>query len=112
MQKRSVSGIPVKRKSLNPTGESLRIVLPYVVLGFMWIFFSDWLLHLASDIESMVLISTIKGLAYVAITAVLLWALVYSRVWQIKASQSELEGKRGALPPVGGGRARRGICAD
>lgn len=80
----------VIRKSLNPICESLRIVLPYVVLGCLWIFFSDSLLNLASDAQGMVLISNIKGWAFVAVTAALLWALVYSRVKEVKVGQTEL----------------------
>lgn len=88
MPKRSDNSL--LRKSLSPLCESLRIVLPYVVLGCLWIFFSDHLLNLAPDMQGMLLISTIKGWAYVAITAVMLWALVYSRVKQVRDSQAEL----------------------
>ena len=90
MPKRSPSDNFPIIKSLNPLRESMRIVLPYVVLGCLWIFFSDALLNLASTPEGMVMISNIKGWAYVAFTAALLWALVYSRVKQVRESQSEL----------------------
>ena len=90
MPKRSASNSPAARKSLNPLRESLRIVLPYIILGCLWIFFSDSLMGLASDPHDMMMISNIKGWAYVAITAALLWALVYSRVKQVRAGQSEL----------------------
>jgi PAS domain S-box-containing protein len=69
--------------------EALRVVLPYVILGGLWIGFSDKLLNLAPDLNGMLLISSIKGWAYVLITAVLLWVLVYSRINQLRISEAE-----------------------
>ncbi len=90
MPKPSASRHHPTQKSLNPLRESLRIVLPYVVLGCLWIFFSDSLLNLATDPQGMVLISNIKGWAYVAVTAALMWALIYSRARRMQASEAEL----------------------
>ncbi len=90
MRKHSAPDNPMTRKNLSPLKETLRIVLPYIVLGCLWIFFSDALLNLASSPQGMVTISNIKGWAYVAVTAVLLWALVYSRVKKMRGSETEL----------------------
>ncbi len=78
------------RKRLSPMGESLRIVVPYVVLGGLWILLTDSLLNFAPDTQDMMRISVIKGLLYVAITTLLLWTLVYSRVKQVRAGQEAL----------------------
>lgn len=90
MPEPSASRHRLTRKSLNPLRESLRIVLFYVVLGCLWIFFSDSLLNLATDPQGMVLISNIKGWAYVAVTAALMWALIYSRARRMQVSEAEL----------------------
>ncbi len=90
MPKRPGISKPPNQKILSPLCESLRVVLPYFVLGCLWIFFSDSLLGLASNPHEMVVISNIKGWAYVIVTAALLWTLIYSRVIRIRRSQSEL----------------------
>ena len=55
----------------------LRIVLPYIVLGALWILFSDQLLLLFSTSPRlMLLLSTLKGWFYIVITAILLNVLV------------------------------------
>ena len=79
-----------ERKKLSPVSEALWVVVPYFVLGCLWIFFSDALLNMAPDAQGMVLISNIKGWAYVLITAAMLWALIYSRIRRLKAGESAL----------------------
>ena len=55
----------------------LRIVLLYAVVGVFWILFSDYLLKVfIHDPASMANIAMIKGSAYVAATAVLLYFLI------------------------------------
>lgn len=90
MPKRSPRNNPFRRKCLSPVCEALRILVPYVVLGSVWIFFSDSLLNMAPDAKGMVLISNIKGWAYVLITAALLWALIYNRIRLLKAGEAAL----------------------
>jgi len=91
MPKRMKISAPLKQRNLSPLRESLRVVLPYVILGCLWILLTDPLLNLAPDKQGTVFISIIKGSAYVLITAALLWALVFSRVKQVRASQKQLE---------------------
>jgi PAS domain S-box-containing protein len=90
MKERNTHHKNIRSGGLNPVFESLRIVIPYTVLGCLWIFFSDALLNLASDAHGMVVISNIKGWAYVLVTAGLIWALVHSRIRQVKANEEML----------------------
>ena len=76
---------------LNPVAESFRVALPYFMVGCIWIFFSDFLLDSAHDISTLRLISNIKGWVYVAVTAILVWLLVYNRVKQVQHYQENLE---------------------
>jgi two-component sensor histidine kinase len=58
-----------------------RVVLPYVVLGSVWILFSDkLLLRLIEDPPKLLFVSTLKGWLYVLITGLLLLWLVYREV--------------------------------
>lgn len=55
----------------------LRIVIPYLILGVLWIAFSDRLLLLfRGDADLMLILSTAKGWFYVLITTLLLYVLV------------------------------------
>ncbi len=57
------------------------IVAAYILVGSLWILFSDTLLgHIIRDPASLQRVSTIKGLAFVLITALLLYYLVDSHV--------------------------------
>jgi two-component sensor histidine kinase len=62
----------------HPVGAArFRIVIPYLVIGVIWIVFSDQLLLLARGNETLMLaLSTAKGWLYILITAVLLDVLV------------------------------------
>jgi PAS domain S-box-containing protein len=56
-----------------------KATLSYAVLASLWIFASDRLLALITDIENVVWLSTVKGLVFVALTTVLLYlALKFS----------------------------------
>ncbi|MBL0090507.1 MAG: PAS domain-containing protein [Ideonella sp.] len=55
----------------------MRVALTYGALGAAWILGSDWLLaHLVSDQVLLVRLSALKGWAFVALTAALLYGLV------------------------------------
>lgn len=66
----------------HPVGAArFRIVIPYLVIGVLWIVFSDQLLLLARGNEALMLaLSTAKGWLYIAITALLLDLLVKSEL--------------------------------
>lgn len=91
MPKRSASNKGIRKNSISPLRECVWIVIPYIILGCLWIFLTDLLLNLAVTPHDMVVISNIKGWLYVAVTAVLLWIMVNRRVGQAIKSQKELE---------------------
>lgn len=52
----------------------LKVVLIYAVLGFLWIFLSDWLLALIiPEMAGFALVQTFKGLVFVLATSVILF---------------------------------------
>jgi two-component sensor histidine kinase len=79
----------------------LRVVLPYLILGAAWILFSDQiLLSFINDPATLIRVSTLKGWAYVLITGILLFFLVYGELRRQGALEAELrEGlkEKGAL---------------
>jgi two-component system, sensor histidine kinase PdtaS len=79
----------------------LRIVLPYVALGSLWILFSDRLLLILSDDPlKMVEFSTAKGWLFILVTALLLLLLVrgeISRQTTLEAELRERLKEKGAL---------------
>jgi len=56
---------------------SLRVVIIYVLVGTLWIFFSDkLLLFFTSDMDTYLILQTYKGTFYVISTAVMLYFLI------------------------------------
>ncbi len=53
-----------------------RVTAVYVLTGFSWILFSDWLSFASADIETAHWIQTSKGLLYVMLTAFVLFWLI------------------------------------
>jgi PAS domain S-box-containing protein len=70
---------------------TLGIVAIYILLGSLWILFSDTLVgHITRDPNLLQRISVIKGLAFVLITALLLFYLVKSHVRRTSAVANRL----------------------
>lgn len=62
---------------------ALRIVLTYLFFGLLWILFSDTLLSsIVSSTKEFVYYSTYKGLAFILLTALLLYLIVHSSMRQ------------------------------
>ena len=62
---------------MNQNNSAIRIAFIYLVIGFLWILFSDRLLELlATDSSQMARISMFKGWAYVCLTSLLLYILI------------------------------------
>jgi len=58
-------------------GDTLRVVVPYVVVSLLWIYLSDAVVgRLAPDAEHSVLWSTVKGFAFVVATGAMLYVLL------------------------------------
>jgi PAS domain S-box-containing protein len=71
--------------------EVARVVLPYVILSAVWIYFSDAVVNrLTRDTASATFWSTVKGWAFVAVTAALLAATLSELVRRLYGAQSAL----------------------
>jgi signal transduction histidine kinase len=80
-----------------------RIVAVYAALGIVWILVSD--LALAAFVESrsaLAAVQSVKGFAYVIVTAILLWVLVRRDISVLKATASELEQANRQLETLAG----------
>ncbi len=70
---------------------ALKISVVYAVLGVIWILFSDRVVDgLAFDSQALTRLQTAKGWLFVAVTATLLYLLVYRAVTSVENSRQEL----------------------
>lgn len=70
---------------------TLRITAIYFVVGALWILLSDKILgSFVNDKEMMTIFSMIKGWAYVAITAILIYILIHFSLERVENTESEL----------------------
>jgi diguanylate cyclase (GGDEF)-like protein len=68
-------------------GQSLKQALLYLLFGILWILFSDTLMaKIATGESNMMLISNIKGIIYVFLTAAVFFILMYGAVKKILKS--------------------------
>jgi len=71
---------------LQAQGAALRLVFTYAAFSFLWILFSDEAVgYLFSDPAQIVLVSTLKGWLFVAVTSLLLYVLARRLFTQIQA---------------------------
>jgi PAS domain S-box-containing protein len=92
---------PPAHRDRSVSAETLRVVLPYLLVAGAWIVFSDRLVgQLVRDAETMAAWSTLKGLIFVAVTSALLWAAVNRRISRIKQAQEEAAAERTRLRTV------------
>lgn len=82
---------PKTSKPRTPFVEAIRIAAPYFIIGCLWILFSDRLLVIPKDTPSMMLLSILKGLFYVLVTAVLVFLLVHARAKRLWHYNEHLE---------------------
>ena len=63
----------------------IKIILIYIIVGGLWIFFSDSIIpHFTNDIEILTYIATAKGLLFILVTAALLYFMINNYVNEIK----------------------------
>jgi PAS domain S-box-containing protein len=86
--------------STNPlTSGAFKIAGIYLLIGILWILFSDRLAErIALNKEMLTNLSLSKGWAYVIVTAVLLYWLVHRQIGKQQASQMQLQVVINALP--------------
>jgi len=70
--------------------KSLRIALIYLLLGMVYIIFSDKLLGTADNAEMILKVQTFKGLAFILVTSVLIFLLVFRELNRRLASEQKL----------------------
>jgi HD-GYP domain-containing protein (c-di-GMP phosphodiesterase class II) len=91
MNKLSISSIRSSFKSLSIPAP-LKIAILYLIIGALWILFSDeWLLLVTQNINSLSFLQTIKGWVYVLVTAGLLYFLIRRDFSTIQHSQQALQ---------------------
>ena len=80
-------------KPVEARGPTLRLVLAYAAFASLWILFSDQAMEwLFSDPADIVLVSTLKGWLFVAVTSLLLYGLIQHLIDQTLAlSRRELD---------------------
>lgn len=68
-------------KNLNPVTATLKIICIYIILGFSWILLSDRIVDLFDlDHETFLLIQNIKGIFYVAVTALVFYFIIHRQL--------------------------------
>jgi PAS domain S-box-containing protein len=81
----------LSRYFLSWRSPATRIACFYALVSGIWIITSDRVAHVvAPDQETLEWISVIKGWAFVAVTAVMLWALVQRLLMQVAESEADL----------------------
>ena len=84
---------PGYREQVEPvktTYAATKIVLLYAVFAALWILLSDKLVSLIfGNSESVAVVATLKGWAFVAVTSLLLWVLIWRLVNQKLAREPE-----------------------
>ena len=79
---------PGHRRPRFPTGAA-RIALAYALAGILYILVSDRLVALIfHDVETVTVISTLKGWGFVLVTSVLLWIMIRRHVADLLASEA------------------------
>lgn len=82
----------MKLSSVRPNLSAWKIAGVYAVAGYLWILFSDRILHsLVNDTAALTTLQTYKGWFYVAMTALLVQVLVKRRLAAIKQVQTVLQ---------------------
>ncbi|MFZ7121807.1 MAG: putative bifunctional diguanylate cyclase/phosphodiesterase [Eubacteriaceae bacterium] len=78
-------------KEVKPKKEAMRITIIYIIVGILWILYSDNLLKLlVNDHEIFHKIQTYKGIAFVLATGQITYLLIYKRMVLLKDAVKEL----------------------
>lgn len=73
----------------------------YIILGTCWIIFSDWLLALwAADKEVYEFLSSLKGVIYVSVSAILIFFMVYNALKVINEANNIMQANYDALESI------------
>jgi PAS domain S-box-containing protein/diguanylate cyclase (GGDEF)-like protein len=82
----------IKQTSNGAFGKSIRITLIYLMVGCLWIVFSDLIVNVIfRELSSVTLVSIAKGVFYVVATAALIFSLVYPYLKNAIAAQQSAQ---------------------
>ncbi len=71
-----------------PLRTAVKIALGYALVGWIWILTSDRVVSvLTQDPETMVILNSAKGSAFILVTAIILFLLVYAQLRQVQEAQ-------------------------
>lgn len=77
----------------HPLRTALKVALGYAVVGWIWILTSDRVVSmLTQDPDTMVALNSAKGSAFILVTAVILFLLVYAQLRQVQGAQQRYVG--------------------
>lgn len=75
----------------DPKRVALRIAEIYVLLGVLWVLFSDKLASMiVYDQKTLLMISVVKGWLYVFLTGIIIFSLIFSAMRKIKADEQKM----------------------
>jgi PAS domain S-box-containing protein len=81
---------------------SLKIALAYFILGVLWILLSDMLANqlFSRSVQTMVWFSMVKGIVFVTLTTVLLFALIDKSITVVRGHAEKLQSERNLLRSI------------
>ncbi|MFA9379270.1 MAG: HD domain-containing phosphohydrolase [Lachnotalea sp.] len=78
--------------------EGIKICFIYMLIGFVWIYFSDRIVHIfVMDPEVKLLLNTYKGFVYVILTAYILFLLISSLLRKVESAEKKLNENKDEL---------------
>ncbi|WP_160691425.1 HD domain-containing phosphohydrolase [Clostridium sp. C2-6-12] len=90
--KRKISSALNFESENNLIYENVKICLIYLIIGFVWILFSDRIANsIAKNNEMLLKINTYKGWLYVIITSIILYLLTKSFINKVEAAEKKLQ---------------------
>lgn len=80
------------KEDVNPKCQALKITLVYFTIGSLWILLSDKLVEfLVSNPDTRIIIAIVKGWAYVFITAIIIFTLIYNEMKEVFNSKEKIQ---------------------
>ncbi len=84
-EKKNKDDFSRSKKQVRPKRTSIKITAIYLVLGILWILISDSILEeIITEHQLLRTIETFKGIAFVVITGIILYYLIYRKLFALK----------------------------
>lgn len=79
------------KKSISKYQSAIKVALRYLILGILWIYFSDRVINqIAQDPDQIIYFQTFKGIFFVILSVILIYFLVNNELKKIRAINAEL----------------------